>query len=501
MDVDYAYPSRLKSFFYTALRTRVEKNYLKNAKILARMINESKKNVRSYWFFTPTTLPDKELLELLHEDKHEVGLHVARNPYVELECLEKTTGRKIKFYNVHGTARLLARLMWGRKLREAEVNVPRDFPLEFFSPLMTNDLDYVCYDNSVEQATKKAMESIAKGEVLHVHPEWLFKRSPRQTHRGPFYEIFKRILDVDRELGGLSTRKKVFAKIARRAGRAQLEEYKTDFVPDERFLQKLSDRGIDVFTFLERKWCCPIPEVSRAWLRTDDNIALLKVTTHSDWLERVGKKTRNMIRKAEKNCVKTEVVEPSDKLAKGIWMIYNEAPFRQERAFPYYGISLDEVTKAVQLSVDDTFIGAFLQDELIGFIQLAHGDKISIISQILSLQKHSDKATNNALISKTVEVCEAKKTEWLMYGRIGGHPSLDIFKENNGFSKFVFPRYYVALTGKGKAATLLGLHRDLKDSLPDAIKSPLFPVFNWVSRSKQRFRLWLDSRKTLANRN
>jgi hypothetical protein len=99
-----------------------------------------------------------------------------------------------------------------------------------------------------------------------------------------------------------------------------------------------------------------------------------------------------------------------------------------------------------------------------------------------------------------VEVCEAKKTEWLMYGRIGGHPSLDIFKENNGFSKFVFPRYYVALTGKGKAATLLGLHRDLKDSLPDAIKSPLFPVFNWVSRSKQRFRLWLDSRKTLANR-
>jgi hypothetical protein len=490
MDVDYAYPSRLKSFFYTALGTKTDRNYLKNSKIIAQMINESKRNVKAYWFFTPTTLPDRELLELLPEDRHEVGLHVANNPYAELEHLEKATGRKINFYTVHGTARLLARLMWGRNLWEARVDVPDDFPLKSFYQFPTNDLDFVCYRTSVEQATKIAMESITKGEVLHVHPEWLFQRGTI-NHRGPFDEVFRRILDVDKELETLVKRKRFFAKIA---SRGELEEYKTDFVPDERFLKKIAERGIDVFTFLERKWCCSIPEVSKTWLKADDNIGLLNVTTHSDWLERVGKKTRNMIRKAEKSGVKTEVVMSSEKFAEDIWRIYNETPIRQERAFPHYGVSLGNVNKSVLSAGDDTFIGAFLQDELVGFVQLSHGDRIAIISQILSLQKHSDKATNNALISKTVEICEAKHARWLMYGRMGNHPSLDRFKENNGFSKFVFPRFYVTLTRKGRAVTILGLHRDLKDSLPFAIKSPLFPVFNLVSRNKQRLRLWFSRR-------
>jgi hypothetical protein len=152
------------------------------------------------------------------------------------------------------------------------------------------------------------------------------------------------------------------------------------------------------------------------------------------------------------------------------------------------------VAKSMLTSGDDTFIGAFLQDDLVGFLQLSYGNEIAIVSQILSLQKLSDKAINNALISKAVAVCETKQVVWLMYGGMGNHPSLDRFKENNGFSKFVFPRFYVALTRKGRAVTTMGLHRDLKDSLPFAIKSPLFPVFNWVSRNKQRLRLWLSTR-------
>jgi hypothetical protein len=45
------------------------------------------------------------------------------------------------------------------------------------------------------------------------------------------------------------------------------------------------------------------------------------------------------------------------------------------------------------------------------------------------------------------------------------------------------------LSGKGRLAIKLGLHRDFKDSLPIALKSPLFPIFNWVSRNKMRLRL------------
>ena len=56
-----------------------------------------------------------------------------------------------------------------------------------------------------------------------------------------------------------------------------------------------------------------------------------------------------MVRKAEKSGIKTEVVEPNEKLAEGIWKIYNETPIRQERAFPHYGIPL-QVTRECAFS-------------------------------------------------------------------------------------------------------------------------------------------------------
>jgi hypothetical protein len=34
----------------------------------------------------------------------------------------------------------------------------------------------------------------------------------------------------------------------------------------------------------------------------------------------------------------------------------------------------------------------------------------------------------------------------------------------------------------------LGLHRDFKDALPEAIKTPLIPILNWVSRSRVRLK-------------
>jgi hypothetical protein len=200
-----------------------------------------------------------------------------------------------------------------------------------------------------------------------------------------------------------------------------------------------------------------------------------------------------MVRKAEKSGVKTEVVEPNEKLAEGIWKIYNETPIRQERAFPHYGVSLQTVTRGVLSARDSTFIGAFFQGELAGFVQLVHGDKTAIVSQILSLQKHSDKAVNNALIAKTVEVCATKQFGWLMYGRMGNHPSLDRFKLSNGFTRFPLTRYYVPLTKKGRIARKIGLHREMKDVLPQPLKYLLIPLYNWASRNKMRMKLRLAS--------
>ena len=490
MDVDYAFPSRFKSFFYTLLRIRgAGNNYLKNSKIIAQMINESKKRVKAYWFFTPTTTPDKSLLSMLQEDKHEVALHVATDPYQELKGLEKVANRRIRYYTVHGTERLIARLLWGRKLTEAKAQVPIDFPLQSFYAYHTDQLDILCYNKPPDEARIIAEEWIQKGIVLHFHPEWLLQRGTT-NHRGPVYETLKRILDVDTDLDTLVVRKKAFFKIAQNSA-----EYKWDAFPSTPFLRKLADRGLDVFTFIERKWCSNIPSREKSWVEVQDNIALLHIKNYEDWLSAIGKKTRNMIRKAEKSGVRTEIVQPSETLAEGILRIYNETPIRQGRAFPHYGITLDPVKRIVTSAGNDTFVAAFIDNEIVGFIQLGYGDKTAIIQQILSFQQHSDKALNNALIAKAVQICVSNGIEYLMYGRMGNHPSLDKFKENNGFAKFTFPRYYVALTTKGLIAVKLRLQKDLKDSLPAAIKSPLFPVFSWFSRNKQRSKFWLHSKK------
>lgn len=488
IDVDYPYPSRFKSFLSTGLNLKICKGYLKNSKIIAKMINETQREIKAYWFFTPHTLPDRELLELLRSDKHEVALHVANNPYAELELLEKTIGREVNYYTVHGTARLLARLMWKRKLWEDKAPIPTDFPLKSFYVFPTLGLDLLCYSNSMARAVEMAEDSITRGEVLHIHPEWLFQRG-KINRRGPYYAVLKSILGVDKDLETLVMRKKSFARLS-----SDSKEYEEDVVPTVELIDKLADRGIDVFTFIERKWCYTIPKPLNGWVKTEDNIALLQVKTYDEWWKNIGKKTRNMVRKAEKSNVKTEVVKPSEKLAEGIWKIYNETPIRQERAFPHYGASLQAVSRNVLSAQNCTFIGAFFQGELVGFIQLAYGEKIAVMSQILSLQKHSDKAVNNALIAKTVEVCAAKQVGWVMYGRIGNHPSLDRFKEHNGFVKFPLSRYYVPLTNKGRIAVKIGLHRELKDALPEAIKYRLIPFYNWVSRAKMRVKLRFGAR-------
>ncbi len=244
---------------------------------------------------------------------------------------------------------------------------------------------------------------------------------------------------------------------------------------------------IDVFTFLERKWCCPIPNPPSSWIKNEDNVALLEIKDYESWWNDVGKKTRNMVKKAEKSGVKVSVAEPSAQFAEGISKIYNETPIRQGRAFPHLWRTAETVAGNMYAGAkNSTFIGAYLNEELVGIIQIVYGDNIAIISQILSMQKHWDKAVNNALLAKAVEVCASKGQRWLMYGRIGNHPSLDRFKESNGFASYPITRFYVPLTWKGRVAVRLGLHRELKDALPQSLKDRLIPVMNWVSRSRTR---------------
>ncbi|MEM4703881.1 MAG: hypothetical protein QXJ02_02290 [Candidatus Bathyarchaeia archaeon] len=192
IDVDYPYPSRIKSFIYVFLGIKKSKDYLKNSKIIAKMMNETRKKVKAYWFFTIKTLPDEELLSLLNNNVHEIALHVVNNPNEELRKAEEVTGRKINYYTIHGTERLFGRIIWGRWRRKVP-KIPETFPLKSFHELPTIGLDRLCYFHSAEEAQKIAEDKIRKGYVVYFHPIWLFQRGTL-NHRGPFYEALRRIL-------------------------------------------------------------------------------------------------------------------------------------------------------------------------------------------------------------------------------------------------------------------------------------------------------------------
>lgn len=490
IDVDYPYPSRAKSFLYVALRikNRKSKDYLKNAFIIARMINESPREVRGYWFFTPYTIPNKELLDLLNPERHEISLHVANNPVEEWKVLEEKTNRKVTYYTIHGTQRVFARLLWGRKLSQSQASIPADFPLTSFHNLTTMSLDRERYRLGFEKSVLSAEEWIEHDVVLSFHPEWLLEQN-KKNQRGPIYDVLKTILKVDPEFDSLSVKKKLFFNIGH-----DTYEYQKNINPTPAFMKKLMEQKVDIYTFLDRVWCCPMTNPLGTWIKTADNVGLLEIKSYDNWRQAIGKKTRNMVRRAEKSGIKVTVVEPGDKLAEGIWKINNETPIRQARAFTHYGESIQTVTKNMYAEKNNTFIGAYLGDALVGFIQIVYGDQIAIVSNILSLQMHWDKSVNNVLLAKAVEVCAFRGERRLMYGRMGNHPSLDKFKENNGFVKVKIARYYIALSKKGKLAIRLGLHKELKDSLLNSdniLKNPIISATNWLSRTKVQLNIRL----------
>jgi hypothetical protein len=488
IDVDYPYTSRAQSFLYIALRIKRTRgnDYLRNARLMAQMINESPKDVRAYWFFAPYTIPDKRMLALLGVEKHEVALHVVNKPFEELKALEEKTGRKVQYYTIHGTERKFTRWLWGRKLNQSQAAIPAGFPLKsLHDEPLTMSLDHERYLRGYDQVVKEIQHWIDLDVVMSMHPEWLFQ-ARQKTQRGPFYDALKTTLEVDRDIETLSIRKTFGAKIGR-----DYQEYYKNILPTDSLTSKLKLRDIDIFTFIERKWCCPITNPPATWVKTEDNIGLLEIKDYETWWNAIGKKTRNMVRKAEKDGVVVQVVPQNDKLSKGIWKIYHETPIRQGRAFPHYNEAIETVTANMYAEKNSTFIAAYISDELAGFIQLLHGDNIAVLSNILSMQRYWDKSVNNALLAKAVEVCASKGERWMMYGRIGNHPSLDKFKENNGFSKYPITRYYVPLTSKGRYIIKLGLHRELKDALPDSIKYPLLPAVNWVNRTKAKTKLAL----------
>jgi hypothetical protein len=235
-----------------------------------------------------------------------------------------------------------------------------------------------------------------------------------------------------------------------------------------------SGRRVDIFTFMQK-----LPDTSTKfnYPMEWDNLAALQISTFENWwTERIGFKARNKAKQAAKKGVIIREVQFDDALAQGIWEIYNESPVRQGRRFPHYGKSFDRVRQMSSTFLDTSiFIGAYLDEKLIGFIKLTTDDTRTQagIMHIISMIRHRDKAPTNALVAQAVRSCADRGITHLVYSNFAygkkERSSLSDFKERNGFERINLPRYYVPLTGAGWAAFRLGMHHKFVDRLPEPL--------------------------------
>lgn len=239
----------------------------------------------------------------------------------------------------------------------------------------------------------------------------------------------------------------------------------------------------DIFTFWQR-----LPDLTPKypfhleW----DQIAAVPTRSYEDWFNhQIKSRVRTSIRKAEKEGVVVKETVYDDAFVHGMTEIFNEAPIRQGTRFWHYGKDFATVKRQFSRFVDREYmIGAYYKGEMIGFIMLGNAGSFGLTGQIISSIKHRDKATNNALIAKAVEVCEQRRLSHLVY-LFWNDGSLTEFKRRCGFEQTAVPRYYVPLSLRGKLALSCGVHRGWRTLIPKPMKASLKRLRTvWHSRQE-----------------
>ena len=229
----------------------------------------------------------------------------------------------------------------------------------------------------------------------------------------------------------------------------------------------------DIFVFWE---LFPESSLRHAFPMELVPISALPITSHDEWLsDQIRKEVRKNIKKAARRGVEIRRVEFNDSLVSGMTRIFNEAKVRQGKPFWHYGKTVENVKDEMGQDLHRShFIGAYFEDELIGFYKLIIERCFAQPVMSLSMIRHRDKYADTALISEAVRLCAEYRLQYMTYDewRRDNHKE---FLESHGFSRLLVPRYYVPLTYRGSVCLKLKTHKGLKQAvrglLPDSLLS------------------------------
>lgn len=250
-----------------------------------------------------------------------------------------------------------------------------------------------------------------------------------------------------------------------RIARLKAEYYESVSEPDS-FVSSLAaaDPRADIFTFVQQVGeRIPRYDFHLEW----DSVAVLSITTYDNWWSRqINDKTRNMVRRAQKCGVEVRLVEFGDELLRGVKGIYDESPLRQGKTFKHYGKDMETLKSDLITFLDRSqFLGAYFEEELIGFIKVVHGGEVSHVMHIISMIGHRQKAPTNGLIAKAVELCAGRGVSYLHYAD-WSRRGLGDFKRHHAFEQLEVPRYFVPINLRGKIMLFLNFHHKASDLLP-----------------------------------
>ena len=255
------------------------------------------------------------------------------------------------------------------------------------------------------------------------------------------------------------------------------------------FVQQIkAARVADILTFVQE---AHVERPKYPYLCEPAHASVVSFKSFDDWWNGLHFKARNKARKVHKTGVELRPAMLDDEFVRGVKKIYDEQPLRQGRKFTHYGKSLERIREDLSSFPECTFfIGAYFENELIGFMKLYEGDRILRTVHIIATFEHRDKCVMDALIAKAVEIASQKNVFHLHYGD-WAYRGLGVFRVKFGFERHDCPRYFVPLNWRGALALKAGFHHALRERVPQKLKDRLVGVRNKINS-------WRHGTKTVA---